>query len=86
MEDLFLAAIKIVNPIQLGIIILVIFYFYNRTDQKIEKLELKIEKLDQKIENIRTELSQKIENIRTEFNQRIDNLYQLILNVFNKAA
>lgn len=82
MENLFLEAVKLVNPIQLIIIALIVFYFYNRTDNKIEKLEIKIDKvetnLNNKIDKVETSLNDRIDKVETkivQINMRLDNLY-----------
>ncbi len=68
MENYILEALRIINPVQLLLIILALFYFYSRLDNKIEKLDEKIEKVrDVDIK----ELSRRIDNV----NSRLDNLY-----------
>ena len=76
MENLFLEAVKIINPIQLVIIGLLLFYFYNRQkdefDKKLDKLDNKIDKLEEKFEKRFEKLEARIDAV----NARLDNLYR----------
>ncbi len=74
-NDLFIEAIQLINPLQLILIALIVFYFYSRSDKKMERLEQKME----------TSIKEVKEETKT-INQRIDSLYQLIVSLFNKAA
>ncbi len=86
MENLFLEAVKLINPVQLIIIGLIVYYFYTRLDQKIEKLDIKLKdtenRLTQKIETSDKDVRLEIKAL----NQRIDSLYQLIVSLFKKSA
>ena len=93
MENLVLEAIKIVNPIQLALIALIVFYFYNRLDKKIEgvrqesrqdfgSLKQDFKELRQETKEMETRINQELKTL----NQRIDSLYQLIVSVFKKAS
>lgn len=89
-NSLFLEAVKLINPIQLVLISLVIYYFYNRLDNKITssnqalKQEFKedIKELREEMKSFKTEIYGEIKTL----NQRVDSLYQLIVSVFKKAA
>ena len=72
MENLFLEAVKIVNPFQAVLTGLIVYFFYNR-----QKDEFKTE-----IKEVRAEIKSESERI----NSRIDNLYQIIFSYFKKDA
>ena len=76
METLFLDFVKQVNPVQTVTLGLIVFYFYNRLDNKIEKLEEKTEKRFEKLE-AKTDENFKILLARIDaVNARLDSLYR----------
>jgi len=86
MEHLFTEAVKIINPLQLVLIGLMFFYFYNRLDSKIEKIDNKVDKfydgLNTKIDKNQDELKGEIKSI----NGRVDKLYDLILDLYKTLS
>ena len=97
----FSEIVKYLNIPQTLIIIVAMWFFYNRLDTKIGTVETK---LDGKIDNLETKLENKIEKLRDEMkeeikalnrrldddlkavNSRLDNVYQLIVTIFRKDA
>lgn len=79
MDSLILEAIKVVNPIQLVLMGLIIFYFYDRLNGKINNV-------DEKLNNLRTELKSDNKELRAEFKSDMNTLEvklnTLILGLF----
>ena len=68
MENLFLEAVKLVNPLQIALIGLIMFYFYNR--QK-DEFNQKLDKLDAKVDRI-----------QSDFNNKFDKMNDLIIDLY----
>lgn len=89
MEYIF-KLIELINSAQLVAIGIMLWFFYNRLDSKIEKSTQRIdeiyrelsEKIDTKIEQLEQKLNQRIDSIEQKLTQRIDNVYALIINLF----
>ncbi|HSA06911.1 MAG TPA: hypothetical protein P5556_07005 [Candidatus Gastranaerophilales bacterium] len=93
MENFFVEAVKLVNPVQLILINLIVFYFYARLDKKIEKFDIKQENAIKDVRQDIKYLSQRIDDTDKDFrqqikvlNHRIDSLYQLIVSVYKNVA
>lgn len=86
----FVEILNYLNIPQILVIILAMWFFYNRLDNKISavetRLEKKIEDTHKKIDVSRTELENKLESRYEALNNRIDNLYQLIVSFYKKDA
>lgn len=74
MEYIF-KLIELINSAQLVAIGIMLWFFYNRLDSKIEKNTQRIDEVEQK-------LNQRIDSIEQKLTQRIDNVYALIINLF----
>ncbi len=74
MEYIF-KLIELINPAQLVAIGIMLWFFYNRLDSKIEKNTQRIDEVEQK-------LNQRIDSVEQKLTQRIDNVYALIINLF----
>ena len=74
MEYIF-KLIELINPAQLVAIGIMLWFFYNRLDSKIEKNTQRIDEVEQK-------LNQRIDSVEQKQTQRIDNVYALIINLF----
>ena len=96
MENL-IKIIEYINPAQLSAIAVMMWFFYNRLDKKIDNTNHRIDKVEQKIDKVQSELNEKIDKVQSELNekidkkidklndllsQRIDNLYGFMLNLF----
>ena len=79
MNDLFIKAFDLINPDQLILIGLILYFFYNRLDNKLEKID---KKFDDKLEKMQENSKQDFK----EINQRFDNLYNLVINLLRKDA
>ena len=86
MENLFLEAVKIINPIQLVIIGLLLFYFYNRQkdefdkklDKQDEKFDKRIDNIDKRFDKLETKADENFKTLLARIdavNSRLDNLY-----------
>lgn len=84
----FLELLKEINIAQIVIVFAGLWFFYNRLDNKIEKLDHKIdaveERLNKKIDAVVEQLNKridlldkKIEAVQDKLTSRIDNLYNL---------
>lgn len=74
MEYIF-KLIELINPAQLVAIGIMLWFFYNRLDSKIEKNTQRIDEVEQK-------LNQRLDSVEQKLTQRIDNVYALIINLF----
>ena len=85
MENL-IKIIEYINPAQLSAIAVMMWFFYNRLDKKIDNTNHRIDKVEQKIDKVQSELNEKIDKKIDKLNdllsQRIDNLYGFMLNLF----
>lgn len=87
MDNLILEAIKIVNPVQLVLIGLIMFYFYDRLNDKIIKVDENL-RLDLKSDNkeLRAEFKSDMNELRSEFKSDMNTLEvklnTLILGLF----
>ncbi len=93
MENLFYETVKLINPVQLILIGLIVFYFYNRLDQKFEKrfdkIDERFDKVDEKFDKVDEKFDKVQQNFKQDFkeiNQRFDNLYTLVINLIRKDA
>ena len=85
MEYIF-KLIELINPAQLVAMGIMLWFFYNRLDCKIEKNNQRIDRVEQnltqKIDQVDAKLSQRIDQVEQKLTQRIDNVYALIINLF----
>ena len=85
MENL-IKIIEYINPAQLSAIAVMMWFFYNRLDKKIDNTNHRIDMVEQKIDKVQSELNEKIDKKIDKLNdllsQRIDNLYGFMLNLF----
>lgn len=62
MENL-IKIIEYINPAQLVAITVIMWFFYNRLDKKIDNINHRIDILEQKIDKIYSELNEKIDKV-----------------------
>ena len=78
METLFIEAVKLINPLQTVLIGLIVFYFYNRLDDKIKDVRGEIKGLRDEIKETRSDNKQ----MRSDFNNRFDKMNDLIIDLY----
>ena len=78
MEYIF-KLIELINPAQLVAIGIMLWFFYNRLDSKIEK---NTQRIDEVYRELSEKIDTKIEQLEQKLTQRIDNVYALIINLF----
>lgn len=75
MENL-IKIIEYINPVQLAAIAVMMWFFYNRLDKKIDntnhRIDIVEQKLSDKIDKVYFELNEKIEKVQSELNDKID--------------
>lgn len=95
MENLFIETIKVINPLQTAMIGLIVFYFYNRLDNKIKEdikiLREEIKTLREENKDFKEEIREDNKKIKEEIreenkviNSRIDRLQSNFNNKFDK--
>lgn len=62
MENL-IKIVEYINPAQLVAITVIMCFFYNRLDKKIDNINHRIDILEQKIDKIYSELNEKIDKV-----------------------
>jgi len=86
----FLELLKEINIAQIVIVFVGLWFFYNRLDNKIEKLDHKIdaveERLNKKIDAVEERLNKKIDAVEEQLNKRIDLLDKKIEAVQDKLT
>lgn len=84
----FSEILKYLNIPQTLVLIVALWFFYNRLDNKIEKVrdELKgeIKDLNKRLDDEIKALNKKIDDESKAMNNRLDNIYQLIVTIFRK--
>lgn len=78
MEYIF-KLIELINPAQLVAIGIMLWFFYNRLDSKIEK---NTQRIDEVYRELSEKIDTKIEQLEQKLTQKIDNVYALIINLF----
>lgn len=76
MQDLVVELIKQANIVQLIAVGVMIWFFYNRLDKKIERSDRKIENIDatfgQKLEKLNKDLTEKIDKTTRDLTEKMD--------------
>lgn len=65
MENLFIEVVKLINPLQLVVFGLIVYYFYNRLDDKIKNVRTDIKDTENR-------LTSRIDKLESDTNNLID--------------